>query len=308
MRQRAECVLHVESVVRHGKGKSGVAHSLIEIDVLAEGKGLQIRKFVEAERRPEVDSLVRIGAAIIGIRIPSAIEIETELQGVLADHVIETVGQGILPFEDFSDRERCVSKNESGGTIQNHRRSVPSQTGWCCEFVILRSAGVEFVQQRGGECVGPSHGGLEGTDIGVGQGLRAIVADRRVKDDASGRIEVVEIEGEKQAIPLRGLIIQPGRDHPIVALSGFDSEIGVQRVDGVRDLLEIHLVILIAGELGLGIEVGTGKSPLGAGRAGACVNVFGGKKLASTKAPKLEGSVCKAGLMTAIGLFCSCCS
>ena len=236
-RQRLKSVLHVEAVVRHGKRKSRVSRCLTEIEILSERKRFQIGKFIEAERRAEVDRLVRIRAAIIGVGIPGAVEIETKLQGVLADHVIDAIEKRVLSFENSSDRERSVAQNESGGAIQNHRRRVRSQAGRGGDFVIRRRAGVKFVEQAGGESVRPSQGGLEGMDIRVGQGLRSVIADRRVKDDASGGIESVEIEGEKQAVAVVGLIIQPGRDHPIVALSGFDSEIGAQRIEGIRHLL-----------------------------------------------------------------------
>ena len=59
----------------------------------------------------------------------------------------------------------------------------------------------------------------------------------------------------EEAVAVGGLIIQPWRDHPVIGLSGFDSEVGVQRIHGIRDLLQVYLVIRIAVELGLGIEI-----------------------------------------------------
>src|SRR6202167_4840321 len=185
--------MYVEPVVRDGERKSWISCGLVEIDVLSKRKILQFRKFIEAERRPEIDSLIRIRAPIISICIPGPVEIETQLQGVLADHVIDAVRQRILSFKNSSDRERSIAQNESRGTIENHGRRVRSQTGWGRDFVILRSAGVKFVQQVGGEGMGPPQRGLKGTDVGVGQGLRPIVADRRVKDHATRRVETVQV-------------------------------------------------------------------------------------------------------------------
>ncbi len=92
LRQCAERILHVESVVRHGERKSRVPRSLTEIDVFPQRKSFQIRKFIKAERRPEIGGFVRIRAAVIGVRIPGAVKIETELQRMFADHVINAVG------------------------------------------------------------------------------------------------------------------------------------------------------------------------------------------------------------------------
>ena len=115
-----------------------------------------------------------------------------------------------------------------------------SQTRRSRDLVVLRSARVKFVQQVGRECVRPAETGLEGTHVGVRQRLCPIVSDCRVGDYASGRVEPVQIQAEEQAIAGAGLVVQTGRNHQVVTLSCTGSEIGIQRVQSVRYLLQVY--------------------------------------------------------------------
>ncbi len=60
----------------------------------------------------------------------------------------------------------------------------------------------------------PSYSGLEGMDLGVGERLRAIVTDRRVEDDASGRVESIHIEAEEKAVAGGGLVVEARGNAP----------------------------------------------------------------------------------------------
>ena len=105
VRQSPERILHVKSVVRHAKRKGRVSRSLTEKVVFTERKAFQIRKFITAEERPELHVGIRVRAAKIVVRIPCTAEIDTELQRVPANHVVDSVRHGILPLKDPSHRK-----------------------------------------------------------------------------------------------------------------------------------------------------------------------------------------------------------
>ena len=63
--------------------------------------------------------------------------------------------------------------------------------------------------------------------VGVGQSLRPIITYSRIGDDPAGRVEPVHIKTEEEAISGTWLVVQTGREHQIVALSGFGAEIRV---------------------------------------------------------------------------------
>src|SRR5208283_172697 len=79
LRQSPVRILHVESVIRNRERKSRLSRSLTEVVVFTEREILEIRKFITAERRSEPHRFIRVRAAIIVVRIPGAIKIETEL-------------------------------------------------------------------------------------------------------------------------------------------------------------------------------------------------------------------------------------
>lgn len=76
---------------------------------MAQRKSLQIGKFITAEERPELDGLIRVRPAIIVVRIPGTIHIETELQRLFANYVVNP-----------SDREYCLSK-----TLPTEKEALP---------------------------------------------------------------------------------------------------------------------------------------------------------------------------------------
>jgi hypothetical protein len=110
--------------------------------------------------------------------------------------------------------------------------------------------------------VRPSHAGLETYARRRWPAFAGpIVAHRRVGDDASGRVEPVQIQAEEQAIAGTGLVVQPGRKSPNRCAFGFGAEIGIQRVDDVRHLLQVHRI----GGIGRGVAAGYRQGPFGAG-------------------------------------------
>jgi len=88
--------------------------------------------------------------------------------------------------------------------------------------------------------VGPSEACLECVHVGVGQGLKSVITDGGIGDDAAGGVEAIDVEAEKEAVAGRGLIIEAGRHDQVIALAGACAEIRVQGKDGVRHLLEIE--------------------------------------------------------------------
>ena len=86
----------------------------------------------------------------------------------------------------------------------------------------------------------PSRAGLECTHVGVRQRLRPVVTHSWVNDDASGRVEAVEIQAQEQAIAGSGLIVESRSNHPVIGLSALMTQIGVQCINSVRYLLEVY--------------------------------------------------------------------
>ena len=119
----------------------------------------------------------------------------------------------------------------------------------------------------------PSQAGLEVMHVSVSEGLQSIVADGGIGDDASGRVEAVHVETEEEAVASGGLVIQARGEHPIIALSGPDAEIGIQRVDHVRHLLQIDRI----GVVGRRVAAGDGQGAVRRGerRAGRNAEVGG---------------------------------
>ena len=111
----------------------------------------------------------------------------------------------------------------------------------------------------------PTETELESTHIVVRQGLQAIIADRRIDDDSSRRVEMIQIQAEEKAITRSGLVVETRGDHQVVALSCLSAEIGIQRVDYVRYLLEVDRIAGICKTSAVVSVPGTGNGPFGGG-------------------------------------------
>ena len=98
----------------------------------------------------------------------------------------------------------------------------------------------------------PSQAGFKGMHVSIGQRLQTIIAHGWVGDHASGRVEMIEVQAQKQTVARTRLVIQPRRKHQIVALSRSAAEIGIQGSDDIRHLLQVHRIVRIWRDVGAG--------------------------------------------------------
>jgi len=126
------------------KRKSG-SRGLTELVVFPERQVLQIRKFIAAEKRPEVDA--SFGSAPPSLLSESQARSYRSRIAMCACRSNNRPGRtGILSFENPANRERSVAKNECCRTIQDDG-GVLELSRRCRNLVVVRTAGVEFVQK-----------------------------------------------------------------------------------------------------------------------------------------------------------------
>src|SRR5262249_35293327 len=83
------------------------------------------------------------------------------------------------------------------------------------------------------------------SDISVGQSLGAVQGNRVPGDFSTRGIEVVEVQAEKERVARSRPKIKAGEESQIIVLSGLFAEVGIQCVQGVRNLLQVDGIVRV---------------------------------------------------------------
>src|SRR5271167_2410255 len=101
---------------------------------------------------------------------------------------------------------------------------------------------MKFTEQIAAESMRPTRAGLVVTHETVSQRADAKQRRRGGRDFSVGRIKAVEIHAQVQAILRARLVIELREQHQIVAEPRVSPQIGMNRVQSIRDLLQINRI------------------------------------------------------------------